>query len=264
MLFILLKRNVLQTIKPFIGFLLLLFMYQGIIIYMYEPKLMETLTAYQEIMPEMMAAFGMVGATDTLIAFINTYLYGFLMLLIPFIYSLILCNTLLVKYIDTGSMALLLSGKFSRLHIVCTQAITLVCSVTDLCICITISGIVFSELFFKGQLEIKTFLVLNIGVWLLQVMISGILFCVGCFVSESKSYFLYASAVPVIGYLCMMLSNMGDTFEFLKYASIYSLFTPDKIIGGESVLGNFTMLVIGTVLLYGTGIWKFTKRDLPL
>ena len=87
------KRNFIQSLKPLTIFVSILAMYVIVIVYMYDPKLMEMLTEYQKLMPEMMMAMGMSGASNSLIEFMETYLYGLLMTLLPFIFSIMMCNS---------------------------------------------------------------------------------------------------------------------------------------------------------------------------
>ena len=75
-----------------IPFIAILAMYSVMIIWMYDPELSKSLDQFQDIMPDLMAAVGMTGSTGTLIEFIHTYLYGFIMLFIPIIYVIMLAN----------------------------------------------------------------------------------------------------------------------------------------------------------------------------
>ena len=74
-------------------------------------------------MPEMMAAFGMTSIGDTLIEFLSAYLYGFLFMILPMVFSIMLANKLIMGYIDNGSMAYLLATPNTRFKIVFTQAL---------------------------------------------------------------------------------------------------------------------------------------------
>lgn len=65
--------------------------------------------------------------------------------------------------------------------------------------------------------------------------------------------------MPVLFYLLQALANMGDKLENLKYFTLFTLFNTSDIIAGESVIVPILVLV-----LYGAGIYIFSKRDLPL
>ena len=259
----LLKRNMKQMSKVLILFGVILAMYFGVVIYMFDPKLMETLTSYQELMPEMMAAVGMTGATSNLLEFINTYLYGFLMILFPFLYLLILGNQYLMKYKDSGSLACILATPNSRRKIILTQVVSLIFSLTVLMIVTTGMGLGFSEAMFPGELYVKRFLLLNVSMWLVQLVIAGIIFFAACFFQESKQFYLVGCGLPLIFYLFQMLGNMGDKFDWLKYFTIYTLFPADDIVAGNlGAVGNNLILLGMAIVLFSLGIKIFESKDL--
>ena len=95
-------------------------MYIVIIIDMYDPQMMKTLDSFSKKMPDLMNAVGMKTGAHTLIGFMVSYLYGFILLVIPMIFSIIRANSLIAKYTDNGAMALLLTGGHKRKSIVIT------------------------------------------------------------------------------------------------------------------------------------------------
>ena len=111
-------RNLKQIVKPLLIFIIVLSMYTSIIIYMYNPSLIDMLNDYQKALPQTMSAFGMTGVATSLIEFIKIYLYGFLMLIFPMIFIIIITNMTIMKYVDSGSMANLLSTNNSRKKII--------------------------------------------------------------------------------------------------------------------------------------------------
>lgn len=209
-------RNMKQMVKPILIFVAVLTMYQGVIIYMFDPELMNMLNDYQKLMPEMMAAVGMTGATNTLLEFVNTYLYGFLMQLFPFIFTLIIGHSFVMKYVDSGAMACLLASPNSRRKIIMTQMISMILSIFLLMGLLTGIGIGFAQGLFPGELDIKRFISLNTGAFLLQLMIGGIVFSAACFFNESKNFYMIGCGLPLIFFLISMMGNMGEKLEWMK------------------------------------------------
>lgn len=76
------------------------------------------------------------------------------MLVFPVIFLIILGNKLLAHYVDTGSMAVLLSTPNSRIRILVTQLLTLLLETALLIALITAIGIVSCESLFPGELDI--------------------------------------------------------------------------------------------------------------
>jgi len=263
--FPLLKRNALQMIKPMMIFMEVLAMYTGIIIFMYTPSLMNVLGDFQNAMPGMMQAVGMSGTITSLIGFINVYLYGFIMLGFPMIFIIILGNSLIMHYVDSGSMACLLASPNSRLKIIATQAISMILGITLLMTFVTAFGIVCSELMFSGELDIKTYIILNASTLLLHLAIAGIVFFSASFFNDSKNFYSIGAGIPLVFFLINMLANMGGKLENFKYFSLYTLFPKDQIIAGESGVAIYNIaLAIIAIILFGAGIVSFTKKDFSL
>lgn len=257
-------RNIKQIVKPLLVFIAILSMYTSVIVYMYDPSLMDMLNDYQNAMPQVMSAFGMSGIATSLIEFIKIYLYGFLMLLFPMIFIIIITNSTIMKYIDSGSMANLLSTKNSRRKIILTQCLSIILGVILLMVIMTVIGIFCCELMFNGELDIKKYILLNFSTLLIQLVILGIAFLSACVFNESKYYYTVGAGLPILFFLINMLSNMGDKLENLKYFTIYSLLPINKIVEGADVgVYNITLAIIATILFI-LGIRIFTKRDLPL
>lgn len=62
-----------------------------------------------------------------------------------------------------------------------------------------------------------------------------------------------------------MVANQGDKFENAKYATFFTLFSPDKIVAGDSeaywMLG---ILFVSGIAMYTIGCMVFSKRNLPI
>lgn len=254
-----------SSIKLSIIFIAVLTMYTAVIIYMFDPEMAQMLNDYQEMMPGLMAAMGMSGDTGTLIAFINTYLYGFIMLIFPMIFSIVLVNKILMKYIDSGSMANLLASPNSRTKIIITQMVSIILSIIMLIAINTIIGLICSEVMFPGELDISRYLQLNVSMICLHLAVSGIGFFAACFFNQSKGYFFLGAGLPILFYLIQMLANMGEELKVLKYFTLYTLVAGDKIIAGEGgvLISNIILIAMG-FSLYSLGAFNFIKKDLPL
>ena len=259
------KRNILQIIKPLMIFIEVLMMYTGIIIFMYTPSLMNVLGDFQNAMPGMMQAVGMSGTITSLIGFINVYLYGFIMLGFPMIFIIILGNSLIMHYVDSGSMACLLASPNSRLKIIVTQVISMVSGIAILMTLVTAFGIACSELLFPGELDIKTYIILNASALLLHLAVAGIVFFSASFFNDSKNFYTIGAGIPLVFFLINMLANMGGKLENFKFFTIYTLFPKNQIIAGESGVAIYNVaLVIIAIVLFTAGIISFTKKDFSL
>jgi len=263
--FTLLKHEMLATIKLFSIILAVLMLYIISIVYMYNPEMSNTLNKLTETMPELMSAFGMSNIGNSLIEFLSTYLYGFLLLVLPLVFIIMLANKLMMGYIDNGSMAYLIATPNTRFKIVFTQAFFLVASIFILLMVTTIIAILFSGILFPNELDLIPFLTLNIGLFFLHFAISGYCFLVSCSSKDLRTSYAYSTGVPILFYLIQVLSNMGGSLEKLKYFTIYSLFAPEKLMtqNSSSIWMLGALFVIG-LLCYMLAIRVFVKRDLHL
>lgn len=259
------KRNMLSGIKIFVILFAVICMYTTVIIYMYNPDLAEMLSGYQQALPEMMTAVGMTGIAGSLLEWIQIYLYGFIMNLFPMIFVIIIVNSFVMRYIDRGGMASLLSTPHSRFRIILTQAVSAAFMLVLLLAAVTGVGILSCQFMFPGELDISRYIQLNASEALLQLIILAVAFAAACISSESKQYYTFGAGIPILFFLLTMLSNMGGKLENLKYCTVYTLFPAREIVQGTA--GWWVRdLVMGLIalVLFGGGILWFRRRDLSL
>lgn len=259
------KQGYKSNYKMLLIFIMILSVYFALIISMFDPTLGSALEGFTKAMPGMMAMFGMISLNTTLIGFLSGYLYGFLMLVFPMIFEIILANKLIAKHVDRGSMSYLLASPNTRRKVTITQMLVLISNLIILIIFCTVLGIVCSQIMFPGELDIKKFIYLNIGIFILHFAISGLCFFASCISNETRLSLSIGAGVPTLFYLIKMLANMGGKLEDFKYATIFTLFDTEKIVNGsnEAVIMLLALALIG-VAFYTASIIIFKKRDLPL
>ncbi len=254
-----------RSTKLLLIFCAILTMYIAVIISMYKPELAKMLDKYVELMPELMSSFGMTGGATTLIGFMCSYLYGFILLIIPMLFSIIQGNGLIAKYVDKGSMVSLLSAPLKRRTVVFTQMTVLISGILLLNLYSTIIELVFAEYYYPHQLNIRQLLTLNTGLLLLHLFIGSICFLASCLFSDTKYSIGAGAGIPVLMYILKMLANMGDKAETIKYFTFFTLFNPDGIVDGEfkAIIGMIVLLT-GSIVLWISGITVFCQKDLNI
>lgn len=261
----LLKASIKLNYIIFLIILAVLMVYLPIIISMYNPQTQDSLNEILKTLPaELVSAMGFGEAGGTLIEFVASYFYGFLILLLPMIYAIVVANRSISSHVDKGSMAYLLSTPNKRLKIAATQSFFLAFSVTLLIVFVTVVGIALSGILFPGELNIPRFILLNVGVLLLYYALTGIGFFASCFFNDTKNSLAIGAGIPVAFLVLQMISNTGDATRFLKYFTIYTLFDPNKLVHGEAVILQLIALGVIAVVTYCAGFYVFHKRDLPL
>lgn len=246
-------------------FAAVLTVYATMIVAMFDPKMGDSLKVMADSMPEIFAAFGMADVGQTLLEFISGYLYGILFTAFPAVYIILLSNKLVARYIDNGSMAYLLAVPEKRTKMICTQVVYSITSLLALQIYIVAILLLCSQLMFSGELEIAEFLRLNVGLFGLWMMMGGICFFFSSLFNDSKWASGCSTAFVVYAILVQMISQVGDKFENVKYATPMILFQVDGLVAGESSawVGCWVMYLIGAAF-YVAAVEVFARKDLPL
>ncbi|MEF9951956.1 MAG: ABC transporter permease subunit [Clostridium sp.] len=259
------KREVKSNYKMLLIFLGIVTMYSTMIVAMFDPKLGESLELMAQSMPQIFSAFGMAKPSTTLIGFVGNYLYGFILIVIPLIFIIILSNKLVARYVDRGSMAYLLATPNKRRSIVVTQAIFSMVAILLIVVYATVICIVSSEIMFPGDLDIGRFILINLGLYGLLFFFGGLCFLSSCCFNDGRLANGVGAGLGVFFVLIQMISQVGDKFEFLKYITPLTLFQPEKIALGEgSPIGLFLILYAIGFVLYIGGIIIFNNKDLSI
>lgn len=261
----LLKIEIKSNFKIVLLFLAIITLYAGLITAMYDPELGAGINELAESMPQLFAVFGMENPGTTLLDFLNNYLYGFILILIPFIYIIIMCYKLVAKYIDKGSMAYLLNTHYSRTQIILTQLTALLIGLCVLILYATSIILIVSNFMFNSEMELSKFLLLNLGLFILEIFLSALCFMCACLFNELKFSVGLSAGIGMAFFLVQMLSQVSDDIEFLKYFTPLTLFNPEKLVKYET--GSFVclgLLLISAFILFAIAVKRFEKRDLSL
>lgn len=265
MSFPLLKIELKSNYKIILLFLAIITLYAGLITAMYDPELGAGINELAKSMPQFFTLFGMENPGTTLLDFLNNYLYGFILVLIPFIYIILMCYKLVAKYIDKGSMAYLLNTHYSRIKILFTQFAVLMIGLFILICYSTGLIILVSSLMFEGEMEISKFLLLNVGLFILEIFLSALCFMFACLFNELKFSIGLGAGLGMAFFLLQMLSQTSEDIEFLKYLTPLTLFNPERLV--EYEIENFIylgILMISAVAFLIIAATRFKKRDLSL
>lgn len=259
------RREMKGSLKMLLLFAAIITMYVSIIISMYDPEMMATLDSFYEVMPELMASVGMSAGATSLIGFMISYLYGFILLLFPMVFSILRGNGLMAKYADKGSLVTLLAAPVKRRTVVLTQMNVLVSGILLLVIYTTGLEAAIAESGFPGELALSELLCVNAALLCLHLFIGGICFLASCIFSDTKYSIAFGAGIPALMYILQMLANAGEKTEIMKYFTFFSLFDPNGAAAGESgaVLGALALL-LGAIWLYAAGIAVFCRKDLHI
>lgn len=238
-------------------------LYVSLIIGMFDPEMASVLKEFEKVMPNLMAAVGMTGNSDTLISFMISYLYGFILLLFPMVFSFIMANSLICKYVDDGSMASLLAAPIKRRRIVFTQLTVLFTEITLLILYVTVLELTVANISFPGALNTDELLFLNCGLWLFQIMIAAFSFLCSCIFNETRYCLAFGAGIPLVMYIIQMLANVGDKMANLKYLTVFSLFDPDQFITYDPMaFWSLAAMFLAVIIMIIAAVQIFKNKDL--
>lgn len=259
------KKEIKSNYILFLIFAAVLTMYGSMIVAMFDPEMGDSLRAMAQSMPQIFAAFGMTNVGTTLLEFITTYLYGMLYVVFPSVFIIILSGKLVVKYVDNGSMAYLLAVPEKRRKTVVTQAVFLLSCLVALVLYITVLILIMSHLMFPGELEIQKFIKVNIGLLGILIFFGGVCFLPSCLFNESRISTGIGAGIVIYSILVQMISQVGDKFEFLKYATPLTLFDAEGLAAAQTNAWiGCSILYISGIIIIVAGITVFSKRNLPV
>lgn len=259
------KKELRGSWKSLVLFGAILTMYIVMIVDMFDPELADALKQFEEMMPQLMSAVGMVGATDTLAGFMVTYLYGFLLLVVPMVYAILRGNALVARYVDSGSMAALLAAPVPRGRVVRTQLGALYTGQLLLVGYCTAVEAASAALLFPGELPPDQLLRMNAGLLALQWFLGSVCFFFSCLCSDTRGSVALGAGVPTLMYLVQMLANMGGKLEPLRYATVFTLYDPTALAAGQAAgWRGAGILLAGALVLNLAAGAVFCRKDLPL
>jgi ABC-2 type transport system permease protein len=261
------KREMKSSWKLLLIFTAILTMYIVLMIVMYTPAMLEMFRQFSQTMPQLMSSFNMNFDAEslTLLGYLSSGLYGFILIVFPMIFSIIRGNGLVARYVDRGSMASLLAAPVKRRTVALTQMTVLLTGVVWLVVYATVIELVTISLHAPDQADTATLLKLNAGLLSLHLFIGGICFLASCIFDETRHSLALGAGLPGLMFILQLLAQAGDKTEGFKYATFFTLFNPDAIAAGESgAMGGTFILLAGAALLYSAAVAVFTKRDLSI
>lgn len=247
----------------FIGICLILTMYVTIIISMYNPTMMKMMDQFFKTMPGLMAAVGFKAGNTSLLGFLVSYLYGFILMIFPMIFILNRAHGLVARYIDRGSMVVLLTGHNKRTKVIFTQIMVLVSSLFGLFLFVTLIQHLTILMIFPEEANLGALLNLNLGLYCLWLLIASISFLASTYFSDARFSLAVGMTIPIVMFVFKMIANTDEKVEFFKYFTVFSLFNGEGLLAGEPMAYSLSAIaLVIAVLLFGIAVKIFKEKNL--
>lgn len=193
--------------------------------------------------------------------------YSLFAALIPVFYIGAASNKLIASWVDNGSFSYVMSAPLKRRTVFTTQGLFLILSVAAMYMLFFITGLVAFAVW--GQfMDTSTFFMLNLGSFLLNMVISGIAYFATCCFNSAGAATSIGTGLPLAFFLLYVVSAFFGSNKLLgycKYLTINSLYNPSGIIAGNSeMIWQFLLMFGMAAVLFLAGAVVFKKKDLPL
>ena len=206
---------------------------------------------------------GSPGNADLITIYAGAF-YGMMGLILFLVYTIATGNKLVVSEVDKGDLSFTLNTPVSRKEVIFSKAAFYITSIIAMTLALCLVGTIANAVLSPGKLDYTMFLTINFVMFCFLFSISGISFAASCWFNKSSNALIVGGGVPIAFFLFNTIAGFGSEMEIFKYFTLNTLFSPVDIIAGEDFIFNSLVFIVIGVLLYGIGILRFLKKDLPL
>ena len=248
-----LKREMKINLKSFIiwtsiliGLFLVVFLVYPSIV---NSENMEMMDEMMKMFPEeMLKAFNMdISTIDSAFGWLKTEGFVFL-LLITGIYSGILGSNILLKEESDKIIEYLNSVPVTRKNIVLNK---ILCGLLYIILMVVIIGIFnFIGLSLSGEFDRKSYILLSITPIFSSIVIFAVCLFLSTFTHKTKKTLGISLGIVFANYFLNVISEMGESTEFLKYISIFTLADIRNVIVNVSINPLMVVLSIGIAAIF--------------
>lgn len=214
-----------------------------------------------------MFMLGSIAGAGTPLSSTGLAYYNMLPELISAIFVIITANKLIASQVDKGTMAYILSTPVKRSKVAATQAVFMIGS---LFLMFTLSAAthILATYLAVGSIsgaDIGTILLLNLGMFVLDLALSGICFLASSIFNLSKNVIAVGGGLVGAFILMSIMGMFGESFQWMKNLTLVTLFDIHSVMAGTTdFIWKFVVLAGVGIITYVIGSTAFTKRDLPL
>ena len=197
---------------------------------------------------EMLKAFNMdISTIDSAFGWLKTEGFVFV-LLITGIYSGILGSNILLKEENDKTIEYLNSVPVTRKNIVVNK---ILCGLLYIILMIAIIGIFnFIGLSLSGEFDRKSYILLSITPIFSSIVIFAVCLFLSTFTHKKKKTLGISLGIVFASYFLNVISEMGESTEFLKYISIFTLADIRNVIVNVAINPLMIALAIGITAIF--------------
>ncbi len=232
------KKMFLQYLKKNRWFLLILLffliLYVPLIIVMYSPDRRSLLDdLIEQFFPLFLKITGLKTGTSALSGYIISYLYGFLLPLIPAFYCIVQSKSLTERFYESG----LQDNTDTRTLIIKTRLLLDLLSIVVFTAITFILEAAMIQICYPEEFSMKLILSLNSMLLFWYVCVCSMTFLVSSTIMDSKKSILFSAVITIIMTLVYMKNPI-------------------------STVGKVSILLICSIIFYTVGIFCFRNKDM--
>ena len=245
-------------------FTFIIFVYTSISVYMFDPESTQAMQDLLDLMPETM--INMMGFTNLgteLTSYISNYLYGFILIIFPLIFIIMMGNKLISRHVDTGSMQFILTTPYSRIQVVVTQVVFYVISILFVIGINILILIAMAQISHPGALDIWAFARLNYMTISIHLLMGSITFFFGVLLQDNSRVIGLSGGFLFLQFVLSMIARIDESLSFLKYTTVFSMLDVTEILA--NVMPNLlqaSIVLYCAVGLFVASIIVFNKKSL--
>ena len=114
------------------------------------------------------------------------------------------------------------------------------------------------------DLDLETFLLLNLGLLLYQLAVSGIVYLSSTYFNNSSNAMALGAGVPVAFFILAIIASLDESLEFINNFTLNTLFDTNNIIAGTDYIFSFIIMIVIGLASYIASLIYFNKKDLPI
>ncbi|MBP3463521.1 MAG: ABC transporter permease subunit [Clostridia bacterium] len=210
---------------------------------------------------EMLKAFNMdISSIDSAFGWLKTEGFVFV-LLITGIYSGLLGSNILLKEENDKTIEYLNSVPVTRKSIVLNK---IICGILYIVFMVAILSIFnFIGLTLSGNFDKKMYILLSITPIFSSLVIFAICLFLSTFTHKTKKTLGISLGIVFASYFLKIISEMGESTEFLKYISIFTLADIRNVIINVAINPLMVILSIGISIIFMLGtLFRYEKKEL--
>ena len=239
-------------------FLVVFLMYPSII----KSDSMQMMDEMMNMFPEeMLKAFNMdISSIDSAFGWLKTEGFVFV-LLITGIYSGILGSNILLKEESDKTIEYLNSVPVTRKKIVISK---ILCGIIYIILMVAILGIFnFIGLTLSGNFDRKSYILLSITPIFSSIVIFAVCLFLSTFTHKTKKTMGVSLGIVFASYFLNIISEIGESTEFLKYISIFTLADIRNVILDVAINPLMVAISVGiTVIFMISTVIHYNKKEL--